>query len=248
MRIPGGAGHELAAIRQEPTGERRGDVLLAPPFASSKDLRGLRRVAERLAERGWGSLRFDFTGLGDSDGDFADTSLSTNVDDVVALAGWLRAEGTPARMILGMSLGGAAAILAAPRLPDLAVVSTLAAPSSTGYLHELLLAHAPGLLDEGRAEMDVLGNRVTVGRALADDLERWDLSGTVSSLRVPYVVFHSARDTVVDIEHGERLFRAAHAPRHFVSLDSDHLLLDEEKDAVLVADTLAAFGDRYEGG
>jgi alpha/beta superfamily hydrolase len=249
VTIPGGAGHALAALRQGPPGAARGTVLLAPAFASSKDVRGLRRVADRLAERGWASLRFDFTGLGGSGGTFADTTLATNVDDVLAVAEWLRAEGTPARMMLGLSLGGAAALLAASRLEDLAVLGTLAAPSSTEYMRDLLLARAPHLLEAGRAEIDVLGNRVTVGSALAQDLPRWNLLDAASSRRVPYVIFHSARDEIVDARHAETLFRAAREPRSFVSLDrADHLLLDDPRDAVLVADTLSAFGERYAPG
>jgi len=246
LTVPGGAGHPLAAIRHEPPGTRRGTVLLAPPFASSKDLRGLRRIAERLAERGWASLRFDFTGLSGSGGTFAETTLGTNADDLAAVAAWLRAQGTPARMVLGQSLGGAAALLAAPRLPELAVLATLAAPSTTDHLGAILRTWAPELSATGRAEIDVMGNRVTVGKELLEDLARRDLLAAAAALRVPYVIFHSARDTVVDIEHARKLFRVAPPPRSFVSLDrADHLLLEDPRDAALVADTLAAFGERY---
>jgi alpha/beta superfamily hydrolase len=248
VAIPGGAGHELAGLRQDPAGASRGVVVLAPAFASSKDLRGLRRVADGLAARGWSSLRFDFTGLGDSSGDFAETTLSTNVADVLAVGAWLRERGTPARMILGLSLGGIASILAAPRLPELAVLGTLAAPSSTTYLRDLLLARAPRLTSEGRAEIDLLGDRVTVGRALAEDLPRWNVLDAVSRLPVPYVIFHSKADAIVGVGHAGDLFRAAPHPRSFVSLDqADHLLLNDARDATLVADVLSAFGERFAG-
>ena len=246
VTFPGGAGHELAALRDHPEGESRGTVLVAGAFGSTKELRGLRRIAQRLAARGWTALRFDFTGLGGSGGDFAEATLASHGADVEAAAAWLRAEGTPARLAIGLSLGGAAILLAAPSLPEIAVFATLASPSDTSDLREKLLARAPDLPLVERAEVDLLGNRVEVGRALLEDLASWDLREAASRVARPYVVFHSVKDRVVDIDHAARLFRAAKHPKSFVSLGgADHLLLEDERDAFLVADTLAAFGERY---
>jgi alpha/beta superfamily hydrolase len=246
VTFPGGAGHELAALRDHAEGVSRGAVLVAGAFGSTKELRGLRRIAERLAAGGWTALRFDFTGLGGSAGDFAEATLASHVADVEAAAAWLRGQGTPARMAIGLSLGGVAVLLAAPSLPELAVVSTLASPSDTADLREKLLARAPELPSTDRAEVDLLGNRVEVGRVLLEDLARWDLLEAASRAGRPYVVFHSVKDRVVDIAHAARLFRAARHPKSFVSLGgADHLLLEDERDAFLVADTLSAFGERY---
>ncbi|MBZ0269166.1 alpha/beta hydrolase, partial [bacterium] len=246
VTIPGGVGYELSALLDHPSGESRGVVILAGAFGSTKELRGLRRVAQRFASLGWTALRFDFTGLGASGGDFAATSLSTNVEDLEAVASWLREGGTPARMALGLSLGGAAVLIAAPSLPELAVVATLGTPSDTGHLRGKLLQRAPELPETGRAELDLLGNRVTVGQALLEDLALWNLRDAAAHLERPYVVFHSVRDRIVEITHAGRLFRAARHPKSFVSLGgADHLLLEDESDAFLVADTLAAFGERY---
>jgi len=149
-------------------------------------------------------------------------------------------------MALGLSLGGAAVLLAAAALPEIAVAATLATPADTAHLRDLLLRRAPGLETDGTAELDLLGNRVTVGRELAEDLARWDLQAAASSLGRPYVVFHSVRDRIVGIDHAADLFRAARHPKSFVSLGgADHLLLEDERDAFLVADTLDAFGRRY---
>jgi len=246
VTIPGGVGYDLSALLDHPAGDSRGVVLLAGAFGSTKELRGLRRVARRLASLGWTALRFDFTGLGASGGEFADTTLSTNVEDLEAVASWLREGGTPARMALGVSLGGAAVLIAAASLPELAVVATLGTPSDTGHLRGKLLERAPDLPETGHAELDLLGNRVTVGKELLDDLGLWNLRDAVSRLERPYVVFHSVRDRIVDILHAGRLFRAAKHPKSFVSLGgADHLLLEDERDAFLVADALAAFGERY---
>lgn len=246
VTFPGGAGHELAALRDHPEGESRGAVLVAGAFGSTKELRGLRRIAQRLAARGWTALRFDFTGLGGSGGDFAEATLQSHVADVEAAAAWLRDQGTPARLAIGLSLGGVAILLAAPSLPEIAAVATLASPSDTSDLREKLLKRAPDLPLLERAEVDLLGNRVEVGRALLEDLARWDLREAAARLARPYVVFHSVKDRVVDIEHAGRLFRAAQHPKSFVSLGgADHLLLEDERDAHLVADAFAAFGERY---
>lgn len=233
-------------VLDRPEQDLQGTVVLAHAFGSSKDLRALRRIARRLAERGWAAARFDFTGIGESAGDFADTTLTTNVADVRAVAAWLDGQGTPARVLMGLSLGGAASILAAPELPSVRVVASCATPSTTEHLRATLLKFAPDLLTTGRAEIEVVGKRVTVGAGLLKDLERWDLTDRVAHLDCAYVAFHAVRDEIVDIEHAGRLFKAARHPKSFVSLgEADHLLLGNERDAFLVADTLASFGARY---
>lgn len=220
-------------------------MLFAHAFGSSKDLRGTRRITKRLAERGWASLRFDFTGLGGSEGDFSRTTFTGNVADLKAVAAWLRADGSPAVALFGHSLGGAAALVAAPEIPEVRVVGTLATPSSTHHLRDILLELAPQLRTEDEATVEVVGKQVTIRRELVEDLGRHDLADACARLDRPLVLFHSPRDMVADIDEAARLFTFARHPKSFVSLgEADHLLLDDERDAVFVADTFAAFAER----
>ena len=247
VRIPGGVGAELAGTIERPAGETRGFVLFVHAFGSSKDLRGTIRVARRLAELGFASLRFDFTGLGHSDGRFADTTLATNLDDVEAVVRWLAARGDRVTLIFGHSLGGAAALLTAPRLADVAAFVTLATPSTTSHLRDTLLRLAPALETEPESPVTVAGKTVTIGRQLLDDLSSHDLAAAAASLAKPLLILHSAEDEIVALDHASALYRSAAHPKSFVSLDgADHLLLARERDADFVAELVAAFVARYE--
>ncbi len=191
-------------------------------------------------------LRFDFTGLGQSEGDFVETDLTTNIEDVVAAADYLRKEHRAPSILIGHSLGGAAVLGAAPRIPESVAVATIATPSDTRHLSRTLLHRAPDLLEAGEAKVDVGGKVVRVRRQLLDDLERHDLSRIVGQLGRALLIFHSPIDPVVEIDHAAALFRAARHPKSFVSVDgADHLLLQRDEDARFVGGVLAAWAERY---
>jgi len=236
-------------VRELPEAEPHGHVLLVHAFGSSKDLRGTVRVARSLAERGWGSLRFDFAGLGQSQGRFAETDLGTNVADLQAVAAWMTADGTRPGIILGHSFGGMAALLAAPGLPEPAGFVTLGSPSTTAQLRDRILAFAPQLGVEGaEVEVEIAGKKVTIGSRLLRDLEQHDVGAAAGALQCPLLVLHSPADRTVPVEHAARLFRRAHHPKSFVSLEgADHLLLESERDAEYVASLTAAFAERFAG-
>jgi putative redox protein len=203
-------------------------------------------VAHRLAERGIAVLRFDFTGLGQSDGRFADTTLTSNVDDVLAVVEHLRGLGRAPQLLVGHSLGGAAMMIAAPRVPECVAVATIATPAETGHLSESLLAHAPHLADGGTMSVEVAGKVVEVGASLIADLAEYDLRAVAAEIGKPYLILHSPLDEIADVDHAARLFVAAKHPKSFLSLGTaDHLLLKDERDAHLVADVHAAWVDRY---
>lgn len=242
LRIPGGAGAILSARWDIPDGDIRGHVLLAHSFGSSKDLRSTGRLVDAFLARGFGAFRFDFTGVGQSEGSFADTTFTTNVADVLAMAAAMRAEGAAPRLLFGHSLGGAAAIRAARDIPECAGVAVLAAPSSTEHLARVLLGRAPRLREEGEVEIETIGKFVRVKAAMLDDFARHDLLNDVAKLGRPLLVVHSTADTVTGIEHGQRLFEAAQFPKGIFTLGgADHLLLQRESDARFVGGVISAW-------
>ncbi len=253
VRFEGALGEHLAARLELPEGEPRAFALFAHCFTCSKDLKAVVRISRALAERGVGVFRFDFTGLGESEGDFADTDFSSNLEDLVAAAGYLGERWGGPQILVGHSLGGAAVLAAAKRIPAARLVATLGAPSDTDHLRQTLLDRAPELAGEGEAaeaEVDLAGRRIRVRRQLLEDLARQNVREAIASLDRPLLIFHSPVDRVVGIDHARRIYEAARHPKSFVSLDgADHLLLERPGDARFVGEVLSAWASRYvEGG
>jgi putative redox protein len=250
LRFPGATGAQLAARLERPTAEPLAYALFAHCFTCGKDLKAAGAVSRALAERGIAVLRFDFTGLGESEGDFADTSFSGNVDDLVAAADFLRREHRAPRLLVGHSLGGAAVLAAAHRVPESVAVATLGAPSDTAHLSGLLLAAAPELAtaevapDQG-VEVELAGRRFLLKRQFLEDLQRDHLRSRVASLGRALLILHSPVDEIVGIEHARRLYEAARHPKSFVSLDDADHLLKRARDARYAAEVLAAWAGRY---
>jgi putative redox protein len=248
VRFHGGSGNLLVGRLEIPEGIPRGRALFAHCFACSKDLKAVVRVSRALAERGFAVLRFDFTGIGESEGDFAETNFSSNLDDLVAAADFLAEESGPVELLVGHSLGGAAVLAAAGRLPGVRAVATISAPSTTSHLSRTLLDKAPELENRDEVEVILMGKKVRVRRQLLEDLDERHLAAAIERLGRPLLVFHSPVDEVVPVEHARRIYRAARHPKSFVSLDdADHLLLRRDSDARFVGDVLAAWAGRYLG-
>jgi alpha-beta hydrolase superfamily lysophospholipase len=246
VRFEGAFGDLLAARVDLPAGEPMAIALFAHCFTCSKDLKPIVRISRALAELDIGVVRFDFTGIGESAGDFADTNFTSNLEDLVAAAGFVGREYGGPQLLIGHSLGGAAVLAAAHRVPEARLVATIAAPSDTGHLSETLLRQAPELETEGEAEVVLAGRRVRIRRQLIDDLDEQSMSERIAGLDRPLLLFHSPADRVIDIEHAERIFELARHPKSLVSLDgADHLLLEHREDAIFVADTLATWARRY---
>jgi uncharacterized OsmC-like protein/alpha/beta superfamily hydrolase len=248
LTFRGAFGDELSARLERPPGEIRGYALFAHCFTCSKDLRAAREISRALADRGFAVLRFDFTGLGESEGDFAGSDFSSNVGDLVAAADFLRAEREAPSLLVGHSLGGAAAIVAAARITEVRAVATIGAPSEAAHLRETLLRENPELEGTEEAEVELAGRRFRIRRELLEDLEAQNVAAAVADLGRPLLVLHAPDDEVVGIEHAERLFDAAGRPRSLVSLDAaDHLLTDPAG-ARRAAEVLAAWAGRYASG
>jgi len=249
LRFPGATGANLAGRLERPDGSPRAYALFAHCFTCGKDAKAAVRISRALAERGIAVLRFDFTGLGESEGDFAGTGFSSNLEDLVAAADFLRSHYQAPQLLVGHSLGGAAALAAAARIPESRAVSTIGAPADTRHLRETLLARAPHLAEEPEteaAEVSLGGRRFRIGRGLLADLEEGRVEPAVAALGRALLLFHSPVDEIVGIEHARRLFEAAAHPKSFISLDgADHLLLADQQDSRFVAELLAAWSGRY---
>lgn len=240
----GAHGHKLAARLDHPLGPTRAVALFAHCFSCGKDLKSVRRLTSLLNERGIAVARFDFTGLGQSEGDFADTNFSSNIDDLLAAADWLRQTWTAPSLLIGHSLGGSAVIAAAPRIPEVRAIATIGAPADPGHVAHLFDGAIDQIDAEGSAEVSIAGRAFTVKKQFLDDITSANLAPALSST-TPLLVMHSPSDTIVGVENGEAIFAAAAHPKSFVSLDgADHLLL-EPSAAEHAGEVLAAWADRY---
>jgi len=246
LRFPGARGQSLAARLDSPAeGPPVAYALFAHCFTCSKDLKAAGWISSALTGRGIAVLRFDFTGIGESEGDFAGTDFSSNVEDLVAAADFLRREREAPLLLVGHSLGGCAVLAAAERIPEARAISTIAAPSDTEHLKKALVHLAPELEARGEVEVHLGGRPFRVRRELLDDLAEDHLRGVLERLHRALLIFHSPVDSIVGVDHARRLFEMAKHPKSFVSLDTANHLLSDDRDARYVGDVLAVWAERY---
>lgn len=239
-------GQQLVALLELPATEPRATAVFAHCFTCTKDLRSARILSRSLADRGFAVLRFDFTGLGESEGEFAQTTFTTNLDDLVAAARALENEIAAPELLIGHSLGGAAVLMAAERIESVRAVVTLGAPSDVAHLREGVLRDVDP--ERGSSEVHLGGQTFEIGAEFLADLQAHDLLQTVRELGYPLLILHSPIDDVVAFEHATRLFEAAGQPKSLVTLDgADHLLLNSPQDARFVAEVMSSWADRYVG-
>ncbi|WP_454725990.1 MULTISPECIES: bifunctional alpha/beta hydrolase/OsmC family protein [Cupriavidus] len=247
LQFPGSNGQQLAARLDLPAGPVRAFALFAHCFTCGKDVLAATRIAQALTEHGIGVLRFDFTGLGGSGGDFANTNFSSNVADLLAAADYLRQHYRAPALLIGHSLGGAAVLAAAEGVPEARAVVTIAAPSDPGHVVGLFGEQAGRIAAEGEAEVQLAGRPFRIKRQFLEDVGEQKLLERVARLRRALLVMHAPQDTTVGIDNATQIFIAAKHPKSFVSLDrADHLLTRKE-DAIYVANTIAAWSQRYLG-
>ena len=245
IEFPGSGGELLAARFDRPAGPARATAIFAHCFTCSKDIAAASRIGGALAERGIAVLRFDFTGLGHSDGEFANTNFSSNVEDLVHAADFLRARGEAPAILVGHSLGGAAVLAAAPRIPEVIGVATIGAPADPAHVKGLFAAHEQEIESRGEAEVELVGRRFKVKRQFLDDLAAQDLEAELGGLRRALLVMHAPFDQTVGIENASRIFLAAKHPKSFVSLDGADHLLTRKQDAAYAAEMIAAWASRF---
>jgi len=224
VRFPSSAGPLLAGIIDEPVAPVRGWGLFVHGLTLGKDCPAAARICKQLAQDGIGMLRYDNLGLADSDGDWGDGSFSQKVADTVEAARFMATRGTAVDVLVGHSLGGAAALAAAVAADVRAVVS-IAAPIDPAHAENQYDALIDRVLTEGQAEWLVGGRALTLRRSFVEDMRSADLRETIRNLRMPLLVMHSPTDNTVGIANASEIFRTARHPRSFVSLEgSDHLL------------------------
>ena len=245
ITFSGSQGGRLAAVLEMPEGGARAFALFAHCFTCTKDILSARYVTAGLARRGFAVLRFDFTGLGASEGDFANTNFSSNVRDLVAAADFMRAELQAPRVMVGHSLGGAASLAAAGEVPEARAVVTIGAPAEPAHVRRLFVQDAGKIAAEGEAEVLLAGRPFKIKRQFLEDIEQAKLTGKIRALDKALLIFHSAADKTVGIDNARKIYEAARHPKSFVSLDrADHLLSDK-RDAGYVSEVLAAWASRY---
>ncbi|HUF11600.1 MAG TPA: alpha/beta fold hydrolase [Longimicrobiales bacterium] len=220
-------------------------ALFAHCFTCSKDLSAAVQITRALADAGIGVLRFDFTGLGESEGDFEDTSFSSNVADLVAAAGFVAEQWEPPTLLVGHSFGGAAVLHAAAELPDVRAIATIGAPSDPEHVRKLFTRAEDEIATRGRATVRLAEREFTITREFLEDLRQDSMQSVLADLERPLLVIHSPVDEQVGIENAARLFEAARHPKSFVSLDgADHLLTTDD-DARWAGSVIAAWAARW---
>lgn len=245
FQFPGSEGQMLAASLDLPDGEPVAYALLAHCFTCGKDVLAAKRIAEGLAKHGIATLRFDFTGIGASEGEFANTTFSSNIADLVLAADHLRKIRRAPSILIGHSLGGAAILAAASLIPETKCVATVAAPSDPSHVTHLFKDHIPAIREQGEVEVSLAGRPFRIKREFLDDVAEHRLTDTVARLHKPLLIFHSPTDDYVGIDNATRLFVAAKHPKSFISLTGADHLLTQKRDAAYVADMIAAWAMRY---
>lgn len=244
----GASGQRLAARLDAPDGAARAYALFAHCFTCGKDVLAASRIARALADDGIAVLRFDFTGLGSSEGDFANTNFSSNLGDLIAAAAHLRDAYRVPSLLIGHSLGGAAMLAAASDIPDARAVVTIAAPSDPSHVAELFGAHLQQIETAGEAQVQLAGRSFRITRQFLLDAAGHRLASKLPHLGKALLVMHSPDDATVDIENAMRIFQAAGYPKSFVSLDGADHLLTRRQDALHAARIISAWIAPYIGG
>jgi len=242
-------GHRLAANFDWPEeGQPIGFALYAHCFTCSKNLKTMVKMIEAIVEAGFAVFRFDFTGIGESEGDFSETNLTSNVDDLISAAKYLSDNQHGPQLLIGHSLGGAAILQAAHQIPTAACVATIAAPYDPSHLSGILAEARQTAEREGVASVNIGGSLFRLKKHFFDDLEKAQMQQVIRSLKKPLLILHSPRDTIVPIEQASMIFQQARHPKSFISLEpADHLLSDVG-DARFAGNMIATWAKRYING
>lgn len=247
FKFPSRDGQELAARLDLPVGKPISYALFAHCFTCTKDIFAANRIAKGLNDDGIAVLRFDFTGLGASDGEFANTNFTSNVNDLVAAADHMREELMAPEIIIGHSLGGAAVLSAAKHIPESKAVVTIGAPSDPSHVVHNFKNSIKEIEDKGEAEVLLVGRPFRIQKQFLEDVKEQNLNKDIADLKKALLIFHAPLDKTVGIENAGHIFSSAKHPKSFISLDDSDHLLSKHADADYVADVIAAWAARYIG-
>ena len=247
LTFPGSQGVELAARLDLPAGEPRACALFAHCFTCSKDIFAAARIASELTDRGFAVFRFDFTGLGASEGEFANTNFSSNMADLLHAADFMRKMHEAPTVLIGHSLGGAAVLGIAGEIPEVKAVATIGAPCDADHVIKNFGAHLDTIEQDGYAEVELAGRHFTIKKQFLDDVKGHTLTDRIAAMKKALLVFHSPVDNTVGIENAGAIFSAAKHPKSFISLDDADHLLSRREDAAYVAEVLSGWASRYLG-
>lgn len=239
-------GNTLSAVIEQPQGDPKGFALFAHCFTCTKNLSAVRRLSQGLTDQGIGVLSFDFTGLGESEGEFATSGFAHQTDDLVSAAGFLKKHiGKGPELLIGHSLGGTATLYAARRIPSVLGVSTIGSPADPAHVTKLFECDVEEIEQRGEADVSIGGRPFTISKSFVDDLKAHPPEEWLPELRTQLLLFHSPVDKVVDISNAQRIFMAVKHPKSFLSLDQADHLLSRAKDARFVSGVLAAWADSF---
>jgi putative redox protein len=245
FQFPGSEDQQLAAVLDLPDGEPVAYALFAHCFTCGKDVLAARRIAAGLTGKGIAVLRFDFTGLGASEGEFANSTFSSNIADLVLAADHLRNTRKAPALLIGHSLGGAAMLAAAEKIPEAKAVVTIAAPSDPAHVTHLFADRIEDIRAQGKVEVSLAGRPFHIKREFLDDIAEHNLMAQVSKLHKALLIMHSPTDDTVGIDSATHIFVAAKHPKSFISLSGADHLLTQKRDTAYVADVIASWAQRY---
>ncbi|MFD7876588.1 alpha/beta hydrolase family protein [Streptomyces sp. NPDC059766] len=245
VAFPGAHRQRLAGRLEQPPGEVRAYALFAHCFTCSKDSVATVRIARALAKQGIATLRFDFTGLGESGGEFSETNFTSTVDDLASAADYLRSNHQAPTLLIGHSLGGAAAIAAAERIPEIQAVATIGAPADPRHVQHLIAPIRDRIASDGQAELSLGGRTFLIREQFLEDLAEQSQQRCIRELGRPLLVMHSPQDEVVGIENAGDIYQRARHPKSFVSLDGADHMLTRQDDTAYAAGILAQWASRY---
>jgi len=247
FKFPNSAGEHLAGLLETPDAEQpiKEYAIFAHCFTCGKDIAAASRISRTLAQRGIAVLRFDFTGLGNSDGDFANTNFSSNVQDLLAAADELDKHYKAPSLLIGHSLGGAAVLSAAEQISSVRAIVTIGAPATADHVQHLFSDSQQSLEEEGIAQVKLGLREFTIKKQLLDDLKTHASPEHIKQLNTALLIFHSPVDVIVSIDEAARIYQAARHPKSFISLDNADHLLAKKEDAEYVANAMTAWASRY---
>ncbi len=220
-------------------------ALFAHCFTCNKTLNAVRNITKELVKNGFSVLQFDFTGLGDSDGVFEDTTFSGNVDDIIAAASFLEKEYKSPSLLIGHSLGGSAVVFAASKITSVKAFTTIGSPSTPSHVSHLFRSSLEEIKSSGEALVNIGGRDFKIKKEFVEDIERVSLLNTLKEMRKSFLIMHSPQDTTVGVESAAAMYSVAHHPKSFISLDNADHLLHNKEDSVYAGEVIAAWAKRY---